>query len=150
MATQLVVVCGRIQDIIHGVGRALMDLKRESEAVPFLVKVKSTQLNPCCTDAWYDLGVTLSRLKRRKKARLCFVKAFRLDPKYAWAYYDLTCLDALEGKRNAAFQNLEKAVARGFQDIRHLRRDAELRSLRRDTRWKAMLARIDKSANQRA
>jgi tetratricopeptide (TPR) repeat protein len=128
------------EDIIHGVGRTLMDLKRESEAVPFLVK--STKLNPRCTDAWYDLGVTLSRLKQRKKARSCFVKALRLDQNYAWAYYDLACLDALERKRNAAFQNLEKAIALGFQDIRHLRRDADLRSLRRDARWKAVLATI--------
>jgi len=132
------------EDIIHGVGRALMDLKRESEALPFLVK--STQLNPGCTDAWYDLGVTWSRLKQRKKARSCFVKVLRLDQKYAWAYYDLACLDALERKRNAAFQNLEKAIALGFEDIRHLRRDADLQSLRRDARWNAMLATIRRPA----
>ena len=128
------------EDIVHGVGHALLDLKRESEAVPFLVK--STKLNPCCTDAWYDLGLSLSRLRQRKKARLCFIKTLRLDPKHAAAYYDLACLDALERKRTAAFQNLEKAVAFGFQDIRHLRRDADLRSLRRDTRWKPILAKI--------
>ena len=136
------------EDIVHGVGRALMALKRESEAVMFLVR--ATTLNPRCTDAWYDLGVTLSRLKQRKKARSCFVKALRVDRTYAWAYYDLACLDALERKRDAAFQNLEKAVALGFQDIRHLRRDADLRSLRRDARWKEMLAQLDERANRGA
>jgi tetratricopeptide (TPR) repeat protein len=100
------------EEIIHCFGRTLMDLKGESEAVPYLVK--STKLNPLCTDAWYDLGVTLARLKQRKKARSCFIKTLRLDPNYAWAYYDLACLDALEGRRGAAFQNLEKAVARGI------------------------------------
>ncbi len=132
------------EEIIHGVGRALMDLKRESEAAPLLVR--ATKLNPCCTDAWYDLGVTLSRLKQRKKARSCFRKALRLDPKYAWAYYDLACLDALECKPNAAFENLEKAVARGFRDIRYLCRDADFRSLRKDARWKAIVARIKELA----
>jgi tetratricopeptide (TPR) repeat protein len=126
------------EDIVHGVGRALMDLKRESEAVPFLVK--STKLNPRCTDAWYDLGITLSRLKQRKKARSCFIRTIRLDQTYAWAYYDLACLDALERKLKAAFQHLEKAIAVGFEDILHLRRDADLQSLRRDARWKAMIA----------
>jgi tetratricopeptide (TPR) repeat protein len=132
------------EDIIHEVGRTLMDLKRESEALPFLVK--ATKLNPRCTDAWYDLGVTLSRLKQRKKARSCFARALRLDHKYAWAYYDLACLDALERKRNAAFRNLGKAIALGFEDIRYLRRDADFQSLRRDARWNAMLATIRRPA----
>jgi Flp pilus assembly protein TadD len=128
------------EDIIHGLGCALMDLKREPEALPLLLK--ATKLNPHCTSAWYDLGVTLSRLKQRKKARSCFVKALRLDPKYAWAYYGLACLDALERKQDAAFKNLEKAAAHGFYDLGHLRRDADLRSLRRDARWKATLANV--------
>jgi tetratricopeptide (TPR) repeat protein len=135
------------EDVIHGVGRVLMDLKGEAEAVPFLVR--ATKLNPRCTDAWYDLGVTLSRLKQRKKARSCFARALRLDPKHAWAHYDLACLDALEGKPSAAFQNLEKATSLGFQDIRHLRRDTDLRSLRRDVRWKPMLAAMLRSAERR-
>lgn len=134
------------EDIIHGVGRTLMDLKRESEALPFLVK--ATKLNPLCTDAWYDLGVTLSRLKQRKKARSCFVKTIRQDQNYVWAYYDLACLDALERKRNAAFQNLGKAIALGFEDAGYLRRDDDFRSLRPDTRWKAMLATIRKRAKR--
>jgi tetratricopeptide (TPR) repeat protein len=129
------------EDIVHGVGHALLELKRESEAAPFLLR--ATKLNPRCSFAWYDLGVTLSRLKQRKKARACFLKTLRLDPKYAWAYYDLACLDALERKPNAAFKNLKKAVARGFRDIQHLRRDADLRSLRRDPRWKAIAASIN-------
>ena len=132
------------EEIIHGVGRALMDLKRETEAAPFLAR--ATKLNPRCTDAWYNLGVTLSRLKQRKKARTCFLKAIRLDPKYAWAYYDLACLDALERKPNAAFENLDKAAARGFRDVRHLRRDDDFRSLRKDARWKAIVARINELA----
>ena len=132
------------EDIIHGVGRALMDLERESEAAPVLVR--ATKLNPRCTEAWYDLGVTLSRLKQRKKARSCFLKALRLDPKYVWAYYDLACLDALESKPTAAFGNLEKAVAQGFRDVRHLRHDADFRSLRKDARWKAVVARINELA----
>ena len=133
------------EDIIHSVGRALMALKRASEAVPVLTR--ATKLNPLCADALYDLGVTLSRLKERKRARSCFVKTLRVDKAYAWAYYDLACLDALEGRRNAAFQNLAKAFALGFRDIRHLRRDADLRTLRRDIRWKVLLAQNDGRAN---
>jgi tetratricopeptide (TPR) repeat protein len=137
------------EDIIHAVGRTLMDLKREAEALPFLIR--STTLNPRCADGWYDLGVTLSRLKQRKKARSCFVRVLRMDHKYAWAHYDLACLDALERKPSSAFYNLEKAIAHGFEDVRYLRRDADLKSLRRDARWKAMLATVDsRAAHSRA
>jgi superkiller protein 3 len=128
------------EDIVHGAGRALMDLKQESEAARFLTR--ATTLNPRCTDAWYDLGVTLSRLGQRKRARSCFTKVLRSNPKYAWAYYDLACLDALERKRDAAFENLEKAVARGFRDVPHMRKDPDLRGLRDDARWKAIVSRI--------
>ena len=126
-------------EIVHRVGRTLMDVNGESEAVPLLMR--AAKLNPCFTDAWYDLGVTLSRLKQRKRARACFLKALRLDPKYAWAYYDLACLDALEGKPNAACENLHNAVARGFRDVGYLLRDADLLSLRRDARWKEIVVR---------
>ena len=127
-------------ETLHTVGRTLMDLKGESEAVPLLTR--ATKLNPCFTDAWYDLGVTLSRLKQRKRARACFLKAIRLDPEYAWVYYDLACLDAIEGKPNAAFENLHNAVVRGFRDVRYLLKDTDLCSLRRDARWKPIVARI--------
>jgi tetratricopeptide (TPR) repeat protein len=132
------------EEIIHGVGHALMNLRRESEAAPILLR--ATKLNPHCAIAWYDLGVTLSRLKQSKKARSCFLKTLRLDPKYAWAYYDLACLDALERNPDAAFKNLEHAVARGFREVQHLRRDADFRSLRKDARWKAIVARINELA----
>jgi len=133
------------EDIVHGAGRALMDLKQESEAARFLTR--ATTLNPRCTDAWYDLGVTLSRLGQRKRARACFTKVLRSNAKYFWAYYDLACLDALERKRNAAFENLEKAVARGFRDVRYMRKDPDLRGLRGDARWKAIISRISELTN---
>jgi hypothetical protein len=59
-------------------------------------------------------------------------------------------LDALERKRDAAFQNLEKAMAVGFQDLSYLRRDTDLRGLRQDARWKPMLKRLDTLSNRRA
>jgi len=132
------------EEIIHGVGRALSELKRDSEAAPFLVR--ATTLNPRCTDAWYDLGRVLLRLKQRKKARSCYLTTLRLDPKYAWAYYDLACLDALEHKPDAAFKNLEKAVALGVRHVRHLHRDPDLRYLRADVRWKALVAKVNELA----
>jgi tetratricopeptide (TPR) repeat protein len=123
---------------VHLVGRILMDLKREPEALEFLRR--AIRLDPCCTDALYDLGVTLARLKQRREARTCFNKVVRQDPDYFWGYYDLACLDALENKPGAAFKNLNRAVAHGFEDVAYLLRDQDLRSLWRDPRWTRLLA----------
>ena len=110
---------------------------RLKEAVK-LLKL-ATELEPRCAGAWYDLGLAHARLKHRKAARQCFLKSLELRPECAWSYYDLACLDALEGRRNAAFENLMQAVARGFRNLLHMRRDADLRSIRRDVRWKELV-----------
>ena len=57
----------------------------------------------------------------------------------------LAYLDALERKPDAAFHNLEQAIARGFSDITYLRRDADFKSLHRDVRWKELLVKLGHS-----
>lgn len=128
------------EDIVHQYGAILNELKRPREAVRFLKQ--ATQLEPTCASAWYDLGLAFARLKYRKKARTCFLKSLHLKPNHAWSYYDLACLDALDGNRDAAFKKLREAVVCGFRNITHLRQDSDLRSLRRDARWTALLANI--------
>ena len=133
------------EDAVHLCGRTLMDLGRESEALDYLRK--ATQLDPKCMDAWYDLGVTLARLGKRPAARTCFRKLIRMAPNYTWAYYDLACLDALEGRVDRAFAQLEKAVSLGFNAIAHLRKDTDLRSLRKDARWRVIQKGIQLNLN---
>jgi tetratricopeptide (TPR) repeat protein len=128
------------EDIVHLYGSTLNELKRPGEAVKILKL--ATQLEPACASAWYDLGFAFARLKHRKRARACFLRSLQLAPADAWPYYDLARLDALEGKRNVAFKHLMQAVVRGFRDIGHLRQDSDLRSLRRDARWKTLLTTI--------
>ncbi len=128
------------EDIVHQYGAILSELNRPKEAVK-LLKL-ATELEPHCAGAWYDLGLAQARLKHRKVARLCFSKSLELRPGCAWSYYDLACLDALEGRRDAAFENLMQAVACGFRNLLHMRRDADLRSLRRDARWKTLIKHI--------
>ena len=35
-----------------------------------------------------------------------------------------------------------QALSRGFRNIEHMRRDADLRTLRRDARWQTLIATI--------
>ena len=58
----------------------------------------------------------------------------------------IVCLDALERRKDAAFRGLENAIAQGFSNVRHLRRDTDLRSLHRDKRWKAILKKLPQLA----
>jgi len=131
------VVEPEMEDIIHGIGFSLRKLKRYSEAIPYLQR--ATKLNPKCEDAWFDLGICLACTKQRKKARPCFRKTLSFNPKDLWSYYELACLDALEGKKNSAFKNLESAIKYGYRRAAHARRDKDLHSLRRDPRWKKVL-----------
>ena len=72
----------------------------------------------------------------RPAARKCFERALELDPKYAWAEYDLACLDAIERKRDSAFGHLSRAMSLGLNDGQHVLRDPDLKTLRQDRRWK--------------
>jgi tetratricopeptide (TPR) repeat protein len=134
-----------MEDVIHGIGWALRKLERYQEGIPYLRR--ATRLNPKCEDAWFDLGICLARTKQRKKARSCFRKTLSFNPKDYWSYYELACLDALEGKRSSAFKNLESAVSYGYRRAAHARRDEDLRSLRRDRRWKAILKTMSQHAS---
>jgi tetratricopeptide (TPR) repeat protein len=125
------------EDVVHQYGTVLMEVKRLREAVKILKE--ATELNPSCCGAWYDLGLACARQKLLKRARVCFLRAQAVDPGRPWPYYDLACLDALEGKRDAAFRNLWSAVERGFLDAGYLRRDKDFRTLRRDKRWKELI-----------
>jgi tetratricopeptide (TPR) repeat protein len=133
-------VTPKSEEVVHLVGSILMEMKSKAEAVEVLLR--ATKLNPRCSYAWYDLGVTLTRLKQNKKARPYFQKALRLNPTYGWTYYCLACLDALEHKTESALDNLQLAVDHGFHNAAHMRRDSDLRSLRRDARWNALLRSI--------
>ncbi len=128
------------EDVVHQYGTVLMEVKRLREAVKILKE--AIALDPGCAGAWYDLGLAYARQKHLKMARGYFIKSLEVEPGRPWPYYDLACLDALEGKRESAFQNLHIAVERGFRDAGYLRRDKDFRSLRRDARWKTLLATI--------
>jgi tetratricopeptide (TPR) repeat protein len=107
---------------------------------------QALKLDPKTPELWYDYGIVLARMKRRSEARPIFRKALRLDAKFFWAWYDLACLDALEGKPAAAFRNLSRAIDCGFKDAAYLLQDQDFHGIREDPRWKMILDRIQEPA----
>lgn len=61
------------------------------------------------------------------------------------AAYNAGCCYALDGKLDAAFPQLERAIALGFRDKKHLESDTDLVKIRGDARWPELLAALDKA-----
>jgi serine/threonine protein kinase len=60
----------------------------------------------------------------------------------AHLWYDLACLAALSGRRDAAFDSLGRAFQAGYKDARSTRADDDLKSLRNDPRFERLLASV--------
>jgi tetratricopeptide (TPR) repeat protein len=65
----------------------------------------------------------------------------RLRPDKPIAWYNLACSYALLGMVERAFESLERSLRLGYRHLNHLRRDPDLKSLRRDPRFARLLRR---------
>jgi tetratricopeptide (TPR) repeat protein len=65
----------------------------------------------------------------------------RLRPDRPIPWYNLACSYALLGMVERALEALERALRLGYGHIQHLRRDPDLKSLRRDPRFARLLRR---------
>ncbi len=65
--------------------------------------------------------------------------------------YDAACAFALAGKKEEAFRYLELAIARGYANVEHMKRDSDLEPLRADLRWQSLIAKAEaKRAEQQS
>jgi len=88
-------------------------------------------LGPAARDPWQmeRLGVAAVQKNELGKAREFFEESWKAG-ELPTAPYNLACLDAREGKADAAFRELDRAVAAGFDDEATLTKDPDLASLR--------------------
>lgn len=84
--------------------------------------------------------------REHRLAAMALGVAVALRPERPNPRYDLACALALSGQRKQALAELERAVANGFEDGKHMREDEDLKSLRGDPRFEALLARVPVSA----
>ena len=66
----------------------------------------------------------------------------RLAPEDPVVWYNLACSFAVLGMIEPAFSALQKALELGYRTVRRLRRDPDLKSLRRDPRFARLLRRF--------
>jgi pimeloyl-ACP methyl ester carboxylesterase len=91
------------------------------------------------------LGVTFAQNGDLAKARDAFEKAWKLGALPS-APFNLACLDARQGKADAAFQQLDRAIAAGFDDEKMLQGDKDLESIRKSPRFQGVVAAARKNA----
>lgn len=78
--------------------------------------------------------------KDYKRCAELYLAAKGEDAQYNAAF----CL-ALDGQVDAAFAMLDKAVAGGYRDLRHLLADRDLASLRSDPRWAGLVKAVERN-----
>ncbi|HXX92240.1 MAG TPA: hypothetical protein VEN81_01320 [Planctomycetota bacterium] len=85
------------------------------------------------------LGQALTRAFRHQEALEVDLRLTHLRPRDPVVFYNLACsysnLEDLDG----AFTALRRAFELGYKDYPHLLRDPDLRNVRRDRRFKALL-----------
>ena len=82
--------------------------------------------------------------KKYEEALALYAKAFESGEFHFQDYYNVACANALLGRPDAAFDNLNKAIDAGLIHKDWLEEDADLESLRADARWQGVMDNLQK------
>lgn len=101
---------------------------------------------PSSFRSWYRLGFCYASLSRWDEAIDAYRHAESL-PGPPWiARYNMACAYANDERPDSAFAVLERVVASGYRQPGQIRNDPDLRGLRNDPRFAALLERADRNA----
>ncbi len=84
-------------------------------------------------------AIALLRAKEYAKALEAYAEILAWSPQDKIALYNAACTHALMGNKAEAIKYLEKSIAAGYTGILHLARDPDLKSLRKEKAYKAIL-----------
>lgn len=90
---------------------------------------------------YLNMANSLYQFKKYNYAAYCCEKAIALEPR-AGDYYNLGCYYALDGKKEKAFDALQKAAALGYNTKNNYESDTDLESLRPLSRWKILMEQL--------
>jgi tetratricopeptide (TPR) repeat protein len=98
--------------------------------------------DPFFTDALRVHGNNLAAKGHYARALQIDRRLVRLLPDRDIPWYNLACSYAVLGMIEPAFSALQRALELGYRHLEHLRRDPDLKVLRRDPRFVRLLRRI--------
>lgn len=99
---------------------------------------------PADVEVLAELAHAYTRSGRFREGLAVDRELVRLAPENPTVHYNLACSLALCGEAQAALDALEAAVALGYSDAEHLASDDDLRRLRPEPRFAALLARLER------
>ncbi|HEX2121221.1 MAG TPA: M56 family metallopeptidase [Thermoanaerobaculia bacterium] len=102
------------------------------------------QKHPNAGRAWFNLGYVALQARDFATGHDAFHRAIQLGHRLGTSSYNIACGYALQGDREAAFEWLNKARARGFELANYIDSDDDLDSLHSDPRWKTLRAEVKK------
>ena len=118
-------------------GQALLDEGKLEAAIRTFRGVLERE--PDHPAAWYYLGYALHVSGRLDEALDAHIRASKYERTCRVATYNAACALALLGRKEEAFEWLQDAIDKGFDNRRLLRTDPDLNSLRSDPRYARML-----------
>lgn len=86
-----------------------------------------------------NAATQLVQQKKYAEAETICARAQQVAPFFPLTSYNLACFQALQGKKEEALANLEKAIAAGFANAPHMLKDEELAELREDPKFKELV-----------
>jgi beta-lactamase regulating signal transducer with metallopeptidase domain len=98
---------------------------------------------PTSGRAWFNYGYAALRNEQHAEAITAFQRAVQLEHRIATSSYNVACAYALSGNKDQAFEWLKRAKNAGFELKDYLDDDDDLRSLRRDPRFRALAASVN-------
>jgi tetratricopeptide (TPR) repeat protein len=93
--------------------------------------------------AWFNYGFSSLRAGDRTTAVAAFQHAIQLGHRIGTSSYNIACAYALDNNKDLAFEWLKRARNAGFNLDNYLDDDDDLDSLRRDPRFKALVASVE-------
>ncbi|MBE7462542.1 MAG: tetratricopeptide repeat protein [Planctomycetes bacterium] len=88
------------------------------------------------------LGEAYVRRGDYEKSLETDLRLIGMRPESSIAHYNLACSYALNRNKEEALQALLKAVARGYNDVEHLRQDRDLKILHTDPRFQTLVKKL--------
>jgi tetratricopeptide (TPR) repeat protein len=100
---------------------------------------RAIAIDPKDSHLYFQRGLARLSLERYDVAIRDFERVIDLDPEESSAPYNIACAHARAGRPEHAVHWLERAVAAGFVDFDHMRKDPDLDSLRKRPDFQRLL-----------
>jgi len=92
---------------------------------------------------YFYLANYLYDIKKHRAAIPHYEKALTFEPRSAYLFYNLACCYALTGEKSKAFENLNQAIAQGFNSKPDYEKETNLEPLKTDSRWEELMKKLE-------